>query len=83
MTTVDKLKVILRDALHMGARAEHLSPASPLLGAIPEFDSLAVVTVLTMIETEFGITVADDEISAADFETLATLTSFVDAKVSA
>ena len=84
MTTVDRLKGILRGALNLeSSRADALTPASGLLGAIPEFDSMAVVTVLTMIEDEFGITVGDDEVSAAVFETLGTLASFVDEKVAA
>jgi len=44
---------------------------------------MAVVTVLTMIEEEFGITVADDEVSADSFETLEALVAFVDAKAAA
>ena len=48
---------------------------------IPEFDSMAVVTVLTMIEDEFGIVIGDDEVSADAFETLGTLASFVDRKI--
>jgi acyl carrier protein len=36
---------------------------SRLLGALPEFDSMAVVAVVTMLEDQFGITVADDELS--------------------
>ena len=83
MTTVDRLKGILRDALNLESRADALTPASSLLGAIAEFDSMAVVTVLTMIEDEFGITVDDDEVSAAVFETLGTLATFVDEKVAA
>jgi acyl carrier protein len=83
MTTVDRLKGILRDALNLESRAAALTPASGLLGAIPEFDSMAVVTVLTMIEDEFGITVGDDEVSADVFETLGTLAAFVDEKVAA
>ena len=58
-----------------------LTPASRLLGAIPEFDSMAVVTVLTMIEDEFGLTVEDDEVSADVFETLGTLATFVEGKL--
>jgi acyl carrier protein len=80
MTTVDQLKRIIRDALHLGDRAESLTPASPLLGAIAEFDSMAVVTVLTMIEDEFGITIEDDEVSGDVFETLGSLASFVDGR---
>lgn len=80
---VDKIREILRDTLQLGPRADQLTAASPLLGAIPEFDSMAVVTVLTMVEDEFGITIDDDEISADLFETVGTLAGFVDRKVSA
>jgi acyl carrier protein len=83
MTTTDRIRNILRDALQLGSRAESLTPSSRLLGSIPEFDSMAVVTVLTMIEDEFGIAVADDEVSAESFETLESLVAFVDAKAAA
>lgn len=80
---VDDIREILRDTLQLGSRADRLTAASPLLGAIPEFDSMAVVTVLTMVEEEFGITIDDDEVSADIFETVGTLAGFVDRKVNA
>lgn len=83
MNTPARLKKILADALQLGIRAEALAMDSRLLGAIPEFDSMAVVTVLTMIEDEFGITVEDDEVSAETFETLGTLAAFVESKAGA
>jgi acyl carrier protein len=83
MNTSDRIKRILRDALQLGARAESLTPAAALLGAIPELDSMAVVTILTMLEDEFGVAIADDEISADVFATLGTLSAFVDAKLAA
>ena len=81
MATSERLKRILNDALQLGSRADALTADSQLLGSIPEFDSMAVVSVLTMIEDEFGITVDDDEVSADVFETLGTLSSFVDGKI--
>lgn len=83
MNTQQRLKKILADTLQLGTRADALTADSRLLGAIPEFDSMAVVTVLTMIEDEFGISVGDDEVSADAFETLGALTAFVEAKVGA
>jgi acyl carrier protein len=80
MDTVERLKGVLRDALNIGARAHALSPSSRLLGTIPEFDSMAVVTVLTMIEEDFDITFDDDEVSAELFETLGSLAEFVERK---
>jgi acyl carrier protein len=80
MSTIDRLRRILRDALQLGTRADGLREDSPLIGSIPEFDSMAVVTVITMIEEDFGITVDDDEMSAEVFETLGSLNRFVSAK---
>ncbi len=80
---IDDIREILRDTLQLGERADKLTASSPLLGAIPEFDSMAVVTVLTMIEEEFGVAVEDDEVSADVFETVGSLAEFVDRKVNA
>jgi len=48
-----------------------------LLGAVAEFDSMAVVTVITQLEDNFGLSIEDDEISADIFETVGDLTDFV------
>jgi acyl carrier protein len=42
---------------------------------------MAVVTVMTSIEDHFGIAIDDDEISADTFETVGSLTAFVDRKL--
>jgi len=81
MDTLSRIKGVLRDTLNLGARAERLSADSPLLGGMPEFDSMAVVTVLTMLEDEFGISIADDEMSADVFSTVGTLNEFVASKL--
>lgn len=81
MEVTDRLRRILGDSLQLGDKAGRLTAQSGLLGSIPEFDSMAVVTVLTMIEDEFGITVEDDEVSAEVFETFGTLERFITVKV--
>jgi len=77
MDSLALTKRILRDALSLGSRAEALSVESPLLGGMPEFDSLAVVTIVGMIEDELGISIDDDELSAEVFSTVGTLAEFV------
>lgn len=72
---------ILDQVLGLDGRGSSLKRESPLLGAIPELDSMAVVTILTSLEDHFGFTVEDDEISADTFATLGTLTSFVEQKL--
>lgn len=71
------MRGILRDVLSLGGRADALTRASPLLGAIPELDSMAVVGVIAAIEDRFGIPVDDDDISGATFATLGSLVDFV------
>ena len=60
--------------------ADRLTESSPLLGSIPELDSMAVVTVLTLIEEEFGVSVEDDDVSADTFATVGSLVRFVSEK---
>lgn len=81
MNTPAMVKEILVDVLQLSNDAE-IDMETQLLGAIPEFDSMAVVTVLTAIEETFGFEVDDDEISAEIFETFGALCEFVESKVS-
>lgn len=83
MATIDDVRNILKDVLQLGQRADGLQEATTLFGSIPEFDSVAVVTVLTALEDRFGIMIEDDEISAETFETVGNLTTFVDSKLAA
>ena len=75
------VKKILDSVLNLGGRAEGFVRSTPLLGHVPELDSMAVVILITNIEEQFGIIVDDDEISAETFETLGNLIDFVDTKV--
>ena len=83
MSTLNDVKTVLAQSLQLGARADTLTADSPLLGALPELDSMAVVLILTSLEEHFGFTVEDDEISADTFATLGTLTAFAEQKISA
>lgn len=82
MNTLTDVKSLLARSLQLGPRTEALTAQSPLLGALPELDSMAVVTILTALEEHFGFTVDDDEISAESFATLGSLVEFVEQKLS-
>lgn len=82
MSTLHEVKNILAQSLQLGSHADSLTPDSPLLGALPELDSMAVVTILTAMEEHFGFAVNDDEISADTFATLGSLTAFAEQKLS-
>ena len=78
---LDDVKAVVGSALQLGDRVRSMNESSALLGALPELDSMAVVSVITALEERFDITVADDEIGAAAFETLGSLTRFVEGKL--
>lgn len=80
---IDDVKTVVGRALQLGARTQAMDVTTPLLGAIPELDSMAVVHLITALEEHFGISVDDDEIGAATFATLGTLTDFVEQKLDA
>lgn len=77
MDTLDSVRNLLKSALQLGERADQLREDSNLLGAIAELDSMAVVTVITMMEEQYDIRIADDEISADTFATLGSLARFL------
>ncbi|WP_322628304.1 acyl carrier protein [Halothiobacillus sp.] len=58
-----------------------LDQDSPLLGEIPELDSMGVVLLLTALEARFGLTLSDDEIDSEWFRTLGTLTEAIEVRL--
>ena len=80
---IDDVRTLVSDALQLGARGQAMGASTPLLGAIPELDSMAVINVITALEEHFGISIADDEIGAATFATLGSLSNFVEQKFEA
>lgn len=76
----DVLK-LLDEVLCLEGRGAALTSMSPLLGAITELDSMAVVTLIGSLEDRFGISVDDDEISGDTFATVGSLTDFVASKL--
>ena len=53
----DQVRDILRDVLSLGNRADRLDSSSALLGALPELDSMAVVSVIAALEDRFDISI--------------------------
>lgn len=82
MVSLEEVKAILADILQVGSRLDALSEDDLLLGGVPEFDSMAVVTLLTNLEESYGVEIADDELSAENFETLGSLQNFINTQLS-
>jgi len=83
MDNKEEVIAVLDEVLSLKGRARDFARNTPLLGAIPELDSMAVVALITMLEERFGFTVEDDEIDGAVFATLGSLLDFVEDKLAA
>lgn len=81
--TLNALRAVLIETLELRQRPEDLQEDTVLFGALPELDSFGVVSLVASIEDRFDITVDDDDFGAEIFETVGTLTGFVDAKLAA
>ena len=81
MVSLEELKALIGEVLQISDRMDKLGENDILLGGIPEFDSMAVVSLLTVIEENYGIMIDDDEVSADNFETIGSLLQFVNSKV--
>lgn len=81
MNTQKEVLSLLDEILSLNGRSAEFSLNTPLLGAIPELDSMAVVALITGFEDRFGFTVDDDEIEGSTFATVGSLVEFVDLKL--
>lgn len=75
------LRAVLVDVLGLPReRVTAFTEATPLFGALPEFDSMAVAGLLTELEERLGILIEDHEVDADLLETYGNLLTFSRAK---
>lgn len=80
MDTQTHVLRILDEVLSLNGRSASFGRDTALLGAIPELDSMAVVSLITALEDQLGISVGDDEIDGATFASVGALSDFVQAR---
>lgn len=81
LSVTSQVQQVLDNVLKLSLECSFFDMDNPLLGAIPEFDSMVVVNLIMALEDRFGFAVDDDEIDASVFETVASLVAFVEAKL--
>ena len=81
MNVRNELLKLLDSTLNLGGRGLGFVDETPLMGAVPELDSMGVVSLLTAFEERMGISVDDDEIDGSIFQNFGTLLAFVEGKL--
>jgi acyl carrier protein len=76
------LRSLLAEVLGLPAkRVAAFEVDTALFGALPEFDSMAVATLLTGLEERLHVLIEDDDVEAEDFMTFGRLLAFAERKV--
>lgn len=78
MTVTDHLLRVLDEALNLQGRALDFTRDTPLLGALPELDSMAVLALITGLESHFGVAFSDDDLNGSVFATVGSLSELVE-----
>jgi acyl carrier protein len=68
---------LLDEVLNLQGRAQAFTTDTPLLGAVAELDSLAVIELLGALQQRFGFQLHDDELDGSLFATVGSLVAFV------
>lgn len=72
---------ILETELALNGRAAAFTADTPLLGALPELDSMAVIGLINAMQERFGFYIEDDEIDGSAFATVGAMVGFVENKL--
>ena len=75
------VREVLVRVLELQDRAEEIDASTPLLGELPELDSLAVVELAQALEDRFDIEIDDEAFTGEVFETVGSLAAFVAGEV--
>ena len=68
------LRALLAEVLGLSPkRVAGFTATTPLFGALPEFDSLAVANFLTAFEERFAVLIEDHDVEAEDFDSFGSL----------
>ena len=79
--TFEAVREELVETLGLQDRARTITSETELFGSMPEFDSLAIVDLITGLEERFGFQMDEADITGEVFESVGTLTAYVDARV--
>ncbi|MBB4084770.1 acyl carrier protein [Sphingomonas carotinifaciens] len=75
------VRAVLADVLGLTPeRVAGFTADTPLFGALPELDSMAVAGVLTELEDRLGVLIEDDEVDGEMLESFGSLVAFAAGK---
>ncbi len=83
LDTEERVRQVVVTALRLAMEPYDLPREEPLFGGGLSGDSLGALEIVFGLEREFGLDVGDDELRPELFDSVASLTVYVDAKLAA
>lgn len=81
MSVIEQVLEVLAKSLPLPETTYEMGEQAPLLGAIPELDSMAITGIIAGLEESFDIVFDEDELDAEAFQTVGTLRDLVASKM--
>ncbi|HWT26003.1 MAG TPA: acyl carrier protein [Solirubrobacteraceae bacterium] len=79
MTTEDRIRTFVLDELNFDGDPSELTPDFPLIDR-HVVDSLGIMQMVTFLEEELGVAVADDDVVPEHFESVRRIAELVEAR---
>ncbi len=81
MLTIEQVLEVLAKSLPLPETTYEMGEQAPLLGAIPELDSMAITGIIAGLEERFDIVFDDEDLDAGAFQTVGTLHDLIASKM--
>ena len=81
MDSLTLAKILIKSCLQLDEQVNSFDESTELLGALPEVNSLTIMTMVTSIEEQLDVEISDTELSGEIFETLGSLAQFIESKM--
>lgn len=83
MSQLTQVLILLDETLKLNGRAQQFTVSTPLLGSLPELDSLGVANLIGSMEKKFQFRIEDDELDGSVFKNVGSLAKFIEFKTAA
>ena len=81
MSVIEQVLEVLAESLPLPEATYKMGEQAPLLGAIPELDSMAITGIIAGLEKSFDIVFDEDDLDAKAFQTVGTLRDLIASKM--
>lgn len=81
MLAIEQVLEVLAESLPLPETTYQMGEQAPLLGAIPELDSMTITGIIAGLEKNFDIVFDDEDLDAGAFQTVGTLRDLIASKM--